>query len=432
MPSPDANITTSMQVRYNRIRSSTSCLADIINASAGTTVQSQLIRTTVSSRTPDYFDRKRKGLPLPFHNYSFRVFTLVDNPGLFKQTQISTPCFYEYTYFNANVGFLLGAQTIDVADDPTSKVNSKLLQKISLGKADLGVTVAEMGKTASFVRETATRLAASIKALRRLDIVHFTRALGVTPNHKQVQRFKRNRIYYGTDDMRHSQADRRTAIEAFAAKTWLEYTYAWKPMLSDVYALAEASASLMVDWDYLARTVVATAKTSKEVNKTETVVNNFVRQVSSQSAWDIKASISYRIKDGDKVTNANNVFGLSNPLTIAWELVPFSFVADWFLPIGTAIANLSATAGLEFVGGYYTNKVSTWQTVKVTSKGSYTSGGFSWKDVSCNLSQIQTERKFSRSGMVSFPSPPFPEFKNPISFSHALSSIALLSSLFRK
>jgi len=44
-----------------------------------------------------------------------------------------------------------------------------------------------------------------------------------------------------------------------------------------------------------------------------------------------------------------NAFGLDNPLAIAWEVVPFSFVVDWFLPINRYLKNISALNGLELI-----------------------------------------------------------------------------------
>lgn len=36
-----------------------------------------------------------------------------------------------------------------------------------------------------------------------------------------------------------------------------------------------------------------------------------------------------------KEVNVPQLVGLMDPLSVAWELVPFSFVLDWFLPIGS-------------------------------------------------------------------------------------------------
>jgi hypothetical protein len=52
-----------------------------------------------------------------------------------------------------------------------------------------------------------------------------------------------------------------------------------------------------------------------------------------------------------------NRLGVINPLAIAWELYPFSFVIDWFVPIGSVLTAATATAGLEFVSGHTTRSI---------------------------------------------------------------------------
>lgn len=44
-----------------------------------------------------------------------------------------------------------------------------------------------------------------------------------------------------------------------------------------------------------------------------------------------------------------NALGLANPLLTAWELTPFSFVVDWFMPISDILAYLSSNLGLKNV-----------------------------------------------------------------------------------
>jgi hypothetical protein len=41
--------------------------------------------------------------------------------------------------------------------------------------------------------------------------------------------------------------------------------------------------------------------------------------------------------------------GFINPLSVAWELVPFSFVVDWFGNVGQVLASFSDFAGLSQV-----------------------------------------------------------------------------------
>ncbi|UUW21243.1 MAG: maturation protein [Sanya fiers-like virus 11] len=431
MAYPNINTVVTGSTQWTRTRSGPTCQANI-SGSDGATNISTYSRSITSTNTPNFFRLKPKDYP--FHSYSKTIVRRSDPPGVLAFTQYATgqPCTYRWDYQGYNVYKMDGGYPpLNVADDPTQKVYSKLLNKISLKKTDLGVTIAELGKTAKFVQETATRLAGAIKALRKLDILYFTRALGVTPSLKQRRRWNKRLRRYELH-LPDKRADRRSRVEAFAAQTWLEYSYAWKPLLNDVYTSAQATASLAIDWQYLAHTVSASAESSKTAFiRGLDSTGRFKRSVNTTSQWSVKATIHYKIDPN--AINATNVFGLNNPLTIAWELVPFSFVADWFLPIGDALSNLTATSGLTFFGGFVSSKRSTTQVVTYASNGNFSqSGGFTFKDVVLNMSQTTDEFVFERKPLSSFPAPSFPEFKNPVSFSHATSAIALLSSLFRK
>jgi len=46
--------------------------------------------------------------------------------------------------------------------------------------------------------------------------------------------------------------------------------------------------------------------------------------------------------------------GFTNPLNLGWELLPFSFVVDWFVGIGPYLEARSAWDGLTFVDGSQT------------------------------------------------------------------------------
>ena len=127
---------------------------------------------------------------------------------------------------------------------------------------------------------------------------------------------------------------------------------------------------------------------------------------------------------------AAGALGLTNPLQLAWELLPFSFVADWFVPIGAYLSAWDADLGYSFRGGSNTTRqVSTLSavTLDITSKGlaetnfkSYHAyGGF------------RHQKRVTRSTYGSSPLPRFPGMKNPFSATHVMNAIALLGSAVR-
>jgi len=42
-----------------------------------------------------------------------------------------------------------------------------------------------------------------------------------------------------------------------------------------------------------------------------------------------------------------DIIGLTDPLTAIWELTPYSFVVDWFIPIGDYLQNVAFAANIK-------------------------------------------------------------------------------------
>jgi hypothetical protein len=47
--------------------------------------------------------------------------------------------------------------------------------------------------------------------------------------------------------------------------------------------------------------------------------------------------------------------GITNPALLVWELIPYSFVIDWLIPVGDFLSSLDALVGVEnlLVGDSY-------------------------------------------------------------------------------
>lgn len=73
---------------------------------------------------------------------------------------------------------------------------------------------------------------------------------------------------------------------------------------------------------------------------------------------DVRCNLWARVDPNFKGLRTLNQLGLMNPLALAWELVTFSFVIDWFLPIGPVLNAMSAPTGLLFVDGSISNRIS--------------------------------------------------------------------------
>lgn len=410
---------------------------------------------TVSVRTPNFRNRPKSTLPInPYTKYS-RIETDPIGRLVYSPTFITGPdagkTLPTYYFMNSKTARFAKAVPSWGGSDVSGRVTNELLNKLSTTVSNLSVTLGEAPKTAAMVAQSATKIYWAIKALRRFDLADFSKALGISRSvslelrfgrrkkivsdqlwdleHDSKIKFGKRTITYG--DQRILKVHRSSPqVQDFLANTWLEYSYGWKPLLSDVYDQAKALATHMVERSNVVR------QASCKLSEAERYIDLY--NPSDNPCWTLEskreeshhvfAKVWYSIPEAQ--INAVNTFGLNNPLVLAWELLPFSFVADWFLPVGNFLEKLTATNGLEFHRGVRTTKV-----VKTVTKHFYGNGvvqvtSGSLNSASGSVTETVQERSFTREVLGGFPTPNWPQFRSPASFGHALTSIALVQSLF--
>lgn len=141
------------------------------------------------------------------------------------------------------------------------------------------------------------------------------------------------------------------------SKAYLEFHFGWAPLMKDIYDAMEVIQKPIRPHKVMGKaTFVYPSPLNKitsvydPVNKertTETYTKNF-RETLAQRADLI-------------ISNPNlammQQWGVVNPLSIAWELVPFSFVLDWFVTVGDYLNSLTDFAGVTLI-----NPQKTWFT----------------------------------------------------------------------
>lgn len=116
--------------------------------------------------------------------------------------------------------------------------------------------------------------------------------------------------------------------------------------------------------------------------------------------------------------------GLTNPLEVAWELVPFSFVLDWALPIGEWLSVLDADLGWRFRSGSCTH----FRKTNVSCRRLYDNYAYVKGDWRGGTKSVAMDRKVYHDS----PLPRFPSIKNPFSLGHVANGFALLAAIFGK
>jgi len=119
-----------------------------------------------------------------------------------------------------------------------------------------------------------------------------------------------------------------------------------------------------------------------------------------------------------------NTFGLINPFSIAWELVPWSFAIDWFVPVGATLEAITATVGLDFWGG----RITTRRDYKM--KRTYVPGRRTAWRVCEDIGEYKEQGfGFQRTALTSFPAPQLYADLTPYSTTRALNALALVHGL---
>lgn len=117
--------------------------------------------------------------------------------------------------------------------------------------------------------------------------------------------------------------------------------------------------------------------------------------------------------------------GVTNPLLVAWELVPFSFVVDWAIPVGAWLESLDAMLGY---GECYTCTATLTRATWIGEGLDYIKPD-GLKRTS-DWQESQEVVRVDRSASAGVPLPKHPGFKNPASLGHMANGLALLTQVF--
>lgn len=257
---------------------------------------------------------------------------------------------------------------------------SRLYDKLSETKAQMATTFAERQSTINTVADKLEKVFRAYRDVKRGNVNRAARRLGIKKGHKP----------------RSKQA----------AGQWLELQYGWLPLVGDVYT--------MLNFNQPIRNIIYGVGRNSETLE-------YKKDIFAVSRFDVNVNYWCVVKYGASVHVSDPALafgqraGLINPSVVAWELMPFSFVIDWALPIGDYLDNLTATVGLAFSNPYRSHQcyieVTAIQDKKILNRGS-------------TPARYTGYARETYRNIVPFPSPSL-SFKNPISPLHLANAIAL-------
>jgi len=191
------------------------------------------------------------------------------------------------------------------------RVLNKLAESIRGHSFDLGINIAEARKTYDGLVGNVRTVANALLYLKHGNVPAALRTLGSV----------------GEAPLHTGRNPRTLKIRDLSGR-WLETQYAFLPLIGQSYEAAKALEAITGPRRY--RFKVSSGNKGKVVNIS-----------ASPSVYRQDVSFSVRrtlIAELIEDMPLNRSLGLTNPLAIAWEVVPWSFVLDWFLPIGSYLS----------------------------------------------------------------------------------------------
>lgn len=298
----------------------------------------------------------------------------------------------------------------DYESDVHYRLVNQLIGDTQFFNVNLGEIYATRQQTADMVGQTFSKIGNAFKSLRSGNVRKAIQTLTGRPS-------------------RRGGAGRVTQLAGGVPAQWLALQYGWLPLLGDIHNSLEIVREAYNN-DGEVQTSSAYAKCpapNKSIRRSaQGDWGPEIEYVSTGRAVSGKAEMKYRVSGG--FTHSLSQFGIVNPLSIGWELLPYSFVLDWALPIGGYLQSLTYSAGLEFVSGWFTYKHKQRWRSRLTRTTGTLAGGYS-----ANWSGGTGEGEgfyLHRTPIGAFPNPPLPRLKDPFSPKHLANGLSLLSEAF--
>lgn len=213
---------------------------------------------------------------------------------------------------------------------------NRALSGLSGQSLNLAITLGEMPETIEMLAKAADAAARAFKAFRKGDILGGFKALGQERNLSRRQRAKLN--------PRNGEPTNRTPESSY-----LEATFGWQPFFSDIN-----SALKLADNNFLkGRRISRVASNGINVRENKRRMEGF--QLDGEGVPDEQlpgpGGGTWLSLQGT-ISNPNAVLLqslLGNPASNLYELIPGSFILDYFIDVGNFLQALTGTVGFSSV-----------------------------------------------------------------------------------
>lgn len=205
-------------------------------------------------------------------------------------------------------------------------------------------------------------------------------------------------------------------VDRRAAEVLLMVDFGINPLLSDLAESIDRLNSRVVKPIFTRVSTTQTAKGSGSEDYIDETQNYYGWHQKAQWSWEVSdRAVAYiRILPG-----TSEEFTLGNPFEALYEATPFSFMVDWFIPLGDYLTALDAMTGIELVECTVTRRV-------------LVNGNYSAVAPEGNLHKRGSfgHKSYKRSVENDVPAPSLPSFDPNVTWRKLLDAAAIARTTF--
>lgn len=289
------------------------------------------------TQTKDYFKLKYSNAILPVNNMLKQETSVTFSDGVTISENSSYPPYVTY-YEMGGPGLVLGtlwrnkiptAPSAFTGTGPSdAEVNEQVIASVADARQLLfdGLTfVAELQKTAEMLKTTISR--------------YTQRCLTVE---------KHARIAYRTAKRKGLASSSSLSFAQVFADTWMEKRYGWTPLAFDVRAVYQQVLELERLFHrvkgYAGSDIVTETEKLNIASGQYLYVEDF--QLSGGYHWRTETAVGeeYRVRASSLIELSTAFRVTTDPLITLYEMIPYSWMCDWFLNIGDLLRTFSPFA----------------------------------------------------------------------------------------
>ncbi len=373
-------------------------------------------REFVGVRTPGFKSLNRRRLP----NNPLSAMSSVRTTGTGSMTYRASPSASTYQQWTGPTtwalphvaGCLTGVTSLPKSAFARAEAMANALSRAKSMDFNAGIAFAERKQTSAMLVNSVNRFVAFAVAVKRGNWKEVNKVLQKT-SRMTFEVFGDSKGRYRKDYFY------KPTSKSFA-DAWMELSFGWRPLLNDIHGAATSVARAFERPEFSR----VTGRGREGGHGVSAPSYQFGVEAKYSYEWNTIAVCQFYFDVTNAMSQMLSNHGISNPVAVAWDLVPLSFVVDWLLPVGRYLNNLDSTMGLEFKSGYVTALSKLNAKAYVTQEGSY-SGASSF---------TATEKAIylSRDPLSSFPTNAFPSIRLNDSLFQAASGLALVTQWLAK